>query len=125
MSVINKYYHRALESVVKESFKNNKVVSILGARQCGKSTLVENLYPVIDSVSLKTEFMIAQAKTNPDSFVRGLSIPAFIDEAQRAPEIFGSIQEIADRNPFYSHIFVRFMVLPSLMIWVKPYIIEA
>ncbi|MCR5457079.1 MAG: ATP-binding protein [Clostridiales bacterium] len=102
MSVINKYYHRALESVVKESFKNNKVVSILGARQCGKSTLVENLYPDIDSVSLKTEFMIAQAKTNPDSFVRGLSIPAFIDEAQRAPEIFGSIQEIADRNPFYS-----------------------
>ena len=102
MSVINKYYPRAIEKVVSKSFANNKIVSILGARQCGKSTLIEHLYPDIDIVSLKTDFMAAQAKTNPDSFVRGLSIPAFIDEAQKAPEIFGSLQEIADKNNFYS-----------------------
>ena len=102
MSVINKYYPRAIEKVVSKSFANNKIVSILGARQCGKSTLIEHLYPDIDIVSLKTDFMVAQAKTNPDSFVRGLSIPAFIDEAQKAPEIFGSLQEIADKNNFYS-----------------------
>ena len=102
MSVINKYYPRAIEKVVTKSFANNKIVSILGARQCGKSTLIEHLYPDIDIVSLKTDFMVAQAKTNPDSFVRGLSIPSFIDEAQKAPEIFGSLQEIADKNNFYS-----------------------
>ena len=102
MAVINKYYKRSIEEVVKRSFANNKVVSILGARQCGKSTLVERLYPDMESVSLKSEFMIAQAKANPDSFIRGLSIPAFIDEAQRAPEIFGSIQETVDKNNFYS-----------------------
>ena len=102
MSVINKYYPRAIEKVVSKSFANNKIVSILGARQCGKFTLIEHLYPDIDIVSLKTDFMVAQAKTNPDSFVRGLSIPAFIDEAQKAPEIFGSLQEIADKNNFYS-----------------------
>ena len=102
MSVINKYYPRAIEKVVTKSFANNKIVSILGARQCGKSTLIEHLYPDIDIVSLKTDFMAAQAKTNPDSFVRGLSIPSFIDEAQKAPEIFGSLQEIADKNNFYS-----------------------
>lgn len=102
MSVINKYYPRAIEKVVSKSFANNKIVSIFGARQCGKSTLIEHLYPDIDIVSLKTDFMVAQAKTNPDSFVRGLSIPAFIDEAQKAPEIFGSLQEIADKNNFYS-----------------------
>ena len=102
MSIINKYYPRAIEKVVSKSFANNKIVSILGARQCGKSTLIEHLYPDIDIVSLKTDFMVAQAKTNPDSFVRGLSIPAFIDEAQKAPEIFGSLQEIADKNNFYS-----------------------
>ena len=52
MAVINHYYERALEEVVKKSFANNKIVSILGARQCGKSTLVEHLFPEIDSVSL-------------------------------------------------------------------------
>ena len=102
MAVINHYYERALEEVVKKSFANNKIVSILGARQCGKSTLVEHLFPDIDSVSLKTAFMIAQAKQNPDSFIRGLTIPAFIDEAQRAEEIFGTLQEVTDRNNFYS-----------------------
>ena len=102
MSVVRKYYPRSIENVVKRSFKNNKVVSILGARQCGKSTLIEQLYPNIDSVSLKTDFMVAQAKANPDSFVGGVVIPAFIDEAQRAPEIFGSIQDVVDKNAFYS-----------------------
>ncbi|MBQ7250769.1 MAG: ATP-binding protein [Bacilli bacterium] len=102
MAVINKYYKRAIEDVVVRSFKNNKVVSILGARQVGKSTLVENLFPRMERASLKTAFMINQAKSNPDSFIRGLSIPAFIDEAQRAPEIFGSIQEVVDNNAFYS-----------------------
>jgi len=102
MAVINKYYRRALESVVKESFENNKVVSILGARQCGKSTLVEKLFPGIDSVSLKTELMVMKAKTNPDSFIRGLAVPAFIAYAHRAPELFGSIQNVVDKNNFYS-----------------------
>lgn len=102
MAVIRKYYPRSIEKVVTRSFQNNKVVSILGARQCGKSTLVERLYPGIESVSLKSEFLIAQAKANPDSFIRGLSIPAFIDEAQRAPELFGSIQDVVDQNAFYS-----------------------
>ena len=102
MSVVNRYYKRTVEDVIVKSFANNKIVSILGVRQCGKSTLVEHLFPNIDTISLKTDFMVAQAKTNPDSFVRGLSIPAFIDEAQRAPEIFGSLQETVDKNNRYS-----------------------
>lgn len=102
MPVINKYYKRAIEEVVKHSFENNKIVSILGARQCGKSTLVESIFPDIETVSLKTDFMIASAKANPDSFVRGLSIPAFIDEAQNAPEIFGSLQERVDQQGRYA-----------------------
>lgn len=102
MSVINRYYKRSIESVIENSFKNNKVVSILGARQTGKSTVVNHLFPNIESVSLKTTFMINQARNNPDSFINGLNIPAFIDEAQKAPEIFGTIQEVVDNNNFYS-----------------------
>ena len=102
MSFINIYITRAIESTIKKSFENNKIVSILGARQCGKSTLVEHLYPNINLVSLKTDFMATEANTNPDSFIKGLKIPSFIDEVQKAPKIFGSIQEIVDKNNFYS-----------------------
>lgn len=106
MSVINKYIPRALENVIQKSFKNNKIVSILGARQSGKSTVVEHLFPNINVVSLKTDFMSMQAKANPDSFIKGLSVPSFIDEAQKAPEIFGSLQECVDKNNFYSQFII-------------------
>ncbi len=102
MSVINKYYSRSIEKVINKSFSNNKVVTIIGARQVGKSTLVEKLYPNIDSIALKTDFVVSTAKSNPDSFLKKLSLPAYIDEAQRAPELFGSIQDIVDNNAFYS-----------------------
>ena len=102
MSFINVYITRAIESTIKKSFENNKIVSILGARQCGKSTLVEHLYPNINFVSLKTDFMATEANTNPDSFIKGLKIPSFIDEVQKAPKIFGSIQEMVDKNNYYS-----------------------
>lgn len=102
MSVINTYIPRAIEETIKKSFKNNKIVSVLGARQSGKSTAIEHLYPNINFVSLKTDFMATQANTNPDSFIKGLKIPSFIDEVQKAPKIFGSIQEIVDKNNFYS-----------------------
>ena len=102
MSVINKYYKRSIEDVVERSFKNNKVITILGARQCGKSTLIEKLFPTINTVTLKTDMMANYAKTNPTSFIKNLAIPSFIDEAQKAPEIFGSIQEVVDNNNYYS-----------------------
>lgn len=102
MSVISKYYKRAIEPIITNSFKNNKIVSILGARQTGKSTVIEYLYPNIETISLKTAFMVNQARSNPDSLINNLNLPAFIDEAQRAPEIFGSLQNVVDRNSFYS-----------------------
>ena len=102
MSTINAYISRAIEEVIKQSFANNKIVSLLGARQCGKFTVIEHLYPNIEVVSLKTDFMAMQVRNNPDSFIKGLKIPSFINEAQKAPEIFGSLQEAVDKNNFYS-----------------------
>ena len=52
MSVVNKYYKRALEDVIIKSFSNNKIVSILGARQCGKSTIIEHIFPNIEITHL-------------------------------------------------------------------------
>ncbi|MBO6285710.1 MAG: ATP-binding protein [Bacilli bacterium] len=102
MGVINTYYPRAIEAVVKKSFQNNKIVSLLGARQTGKSTVVEHLFPAMESVSLKTVFTIQSARSNPDSFLAGLGVPAFIDEVQNAPELFGSLQDAVDGRNTYS-----------------------
>lgn len=101
MGIINKYITRNIEKTIKQSFKNNKIVSILGARQTGKSTLVEHCFPKINMVSLKTDFMVLNARKNPESFLRSNPSPCFIDEVQNAPELFGSLQEIVDKNNHY------------------------
>ena len=102
MGVINTYYPRAIESVIEKSFRNNKVVSLLGARQTGKSTVIEHLFPSMETVSLKTIFLIQNARNNPDSFLADIGVPAFIDEVQNAPELFGSIQNAVDQRNSYS-----------------------
>jgi len=101
MGIINKYINRSIEETIIKSFKNNKIVSILGARQIGKSTFVEHAFPKINIVTLKNDFMIMSVKNNPESFLRNNDVPLFIDEIQNVPELFGYIQEIVDKNNFY------------------------
>ncbi len=54
------------------------------------------------SIAFKTNFVISSAQNNTGSFLKKLSFPAYIDEAQKVPELFGSIQDIVDSNTFYS-----------------------
>ncbi len=91
------YKHRLVEKKIQELFKYYPVVAVLGARQVGKSTLVENLFahnlnttvfdPVID---------IGNARQDPDFFLQNIKTPAFFDEVQYAPELLGSIKRKVD-----------------------------
>lgn len=101
MGYINRFINRHLQKKLSDSFLNNKIVTVLGARQTGKSTLIEETFTNIKKISLKTEFIKMNARTNPNSFLLTYSPPCFIDEIQRAPELFGSLQEVVDKNNFY------------------------
>ena len=46
------YYHRHIESVVERISKRKSVLVLTGARQVGKSTMLKQLYPHINYVSL-------------------------------------------------------------------------
>lgn len=93
------YRKRLLENRIKELFQYYPIVAVLGARQVGKSTLVENLFkdgmhtvvfdPVVD---------IGNARQDPDFFIQSISIPAFLDEIQYAPELLNAIKRKVDRK---------------------------
>jgi uncharacterized protein len=98
-SISMKYKPRLIEKKILELFQYYPVVAILGARQVGKSTLVENLFrdqirttvfdPVVD---------IGNARTDPDFFLQNIEPPAFFDEVQYAPELLNSIKRRVDRE---------------------------
>jgi len=93
------YRHRLLEARLEELFQYYPVVAVLGARQVGKSTMVENLFrgraktvvfdPVVD---------VGDAREDPDFFLQNNPPPVFLDEIQFAPELLASIKRRVDRE---------------------------
>jgi hypothetical protein len=85
----------------EESLAHFPVVTVLGARQVGKSTLAQmtssddwpGRYRTLDDVAL-----LDAALADPDGFVGGLDLPVILDEIQRAPDLLRSIKRVVDRD---------------------------
>ncbi len=93
------YRPRLLEAKISELFRFYPVISILGARQVGKSTLVENLFGTdLDAVVFDPVLDIEDARHDPDFFLQNHPPPVFLDEIQYAPEVLGAIKRRVDRN---------------------------
>lgn len=74
------------------------VVSIIGPRQSGKSTLVRNALPDYEYVNLEDETTRLSAMNDPVGFIRSHGSKLIIDEAQYAPSLFSQIQVAADER---------------------------
>ncbi len=77
------------------------VVLVSGARQVGKTTLVTHLarrLALAQQATLDHSGTRERAAEDPELFVEGLRVPAFIDEAQKSPTLFGAIKQQVDQN---------------------------
>jgi predicted AAA+ superfamily ATPase len=88
-----------------EALADTPVVFLRGARQTGKTTLVQRL--VAESadgaaerryISLDSATVLAGALDDPTGFLRNLKKPVIIDEAQRAPSLMLAVKEDVDRE---------------------------
>lgn len=93
-------FYRHITPKVEDALKDTPVVLINGARQIGKSTLVENLkysqkinYHTLDNLNT-----LEAAKTDPLYFIQSNTTLMVIDEIQKAPELFPVIKEAVDKN---------------------------
>ena len=91
---------RNIQSRLQDALADTPVVLLNGARQTGKTTLVQSLagnlsakYFTLDDVAT-----LALARGDPAGFVRNLTGPVVIDEIQKAPELFPAIKLAVDRN---------------------------
>ncbi len=92
------YLHRHIEDIVDKSFGTFKSVLVTGARQTGKSTLLQTNYPDVNAISFDDTFMESQAKENPDMFLSMNGIPLFLDEVQYVPSLFRYLKMHCDKN---------------------------
>ena len=74
------------------------VITILGPRQSGKSTLVRKVFPDKPYVSLENLDERSFAESDPRSFLERFTQGAILDEIQRMPQLLSYIQGIVDEN---------------------------
>jgi len=93
------YLQRHIEKLVFQRGKSYQTVLVTGARQVGKSTLLENSAAKnIPQFSLDDITLLASIKQDMQGFLDNNKPPIFIDEIQYAPELFRGIKMIIDKK---------------------------
>jgi len=95
-------YKRHVTQKLADALSDTPVVVVNGARQSGKSTLVQSLIAPLAGVrrylSMDDPAVLHAAQSDPAGFINGLQGPVTLDEVQRAPEIFLPIKAAVDRQ---------------------------
>jgi len=94
------YYPRWVEPRLVEALEDSPVVLIHGPRQCGKTTLAQEVgrrrryaYQTFDD-----EVVRNAAVADPIGFVAGLPRRTILDEVQRVPTLFTALKSAVDRD---------------------------
>lgn len=99
LGVVDMYIQRHLEKQIIEASKYYPVVMVCGARQVGKSTLLNHLraetrkYVSLDDMNARR-----LAENDPALFFETYGLPILIDEFQRVPSILLEIKRIVDEK---------------------------
>ncbi|MBQ3372408.1 MAG: ATP-binding protein [Oscillospiraceae bacterium] len=86
------YYHRQLERKILEIAKEFACITLYGARQTGKSTMIRNLFPEYEYITLDNSKERILASDDPELFLDAHSTPLIIDEIQKVLALMESIK---------------------------------
>lgn len=95
----NSFIHRDLQEELERICKLFPVVVVTGPRQSGKTTLCKNMFAGFHYVNLERASLREQIASLPEEFLKQYSQGVILDEIQQFPELFSSIQVVADEIP--------------------------
>ncbi|MDO5473311.1 MAG: ATP-binding protein [Akkermansia sp.] len=94
---LNDFRERSMSSKVEELSRVFSCVLVTGARQVGKSTMLQHIMPPdMRYVTLDDYAMSDYAKNDPMGFLEEMGEPLCIDEIQYAPELLRAIKMRVD-----------------------------
>lgn len=89
---------RQLERELLAQLNEYPIVTVLGPRQAGKTTLVLSALPDYEYVSLETPDIRQFAQEDPRAFLNQYSSKVIFDEIQRVPELLSYLQGMVDED---------------------------
>lgn len=93
---------RNITGKILDAITDTPVVLITGARQTGKSTLVQRLAGLNHTnrqyITFDILTILAAAQSDPQGFIEGLEGSVILDEIQRVPELLLPIKTSVDKN---------------------------
>ena len=90
---------RAIEPEFRMLLLEYPVVTILGPRQAGKTTLARNVLPDYAYRNLELPHLREFATRDPRGFLAEAGAPVILDEIQRVPELLSYLQDAVDAHP--------------------------
>lgn len=100
------YFRRQIEPKLAASLKQYPVVTLMGPRQSGKTTLIKHALPNYPYVNLEDpsqrEVILADVRSFFDRYPNGL----ILDEIQRMPSLLSTIQVLVDQQSEKTGLFV-------------------
>lgn len=92
------YIERAITPILRDRVFSSKCLLLTGARQVGKTTLIEHIFPEYNRVNFDDRLTRLQAKDEPKLFFMNNPKPLFIDEVQKESSILEEIKLAVDRS---------------------------
>ena len=123
------YVQRLLENLLAETIDTRSLVYLNGMRQCGKSTLVQNLSvkKELNYITFDNPASLFFARNDPAGFVEQLSQDKLnvIDEVQLAPELFRQFKMAVDRKRLAGKDRALYVLTGSANIFALPKLADA
>ena len=95
---MNSYIKRHAEPTVEKLSKMFGAILVAGPRQAGKTTMLSKITSGITYVTLDDIIIRAGAREQSGTFFKDNPPPVFVDEIQKAPELFPQIKMLIDRD---------------------------
>jgi len=90
--------YRTITKELLTQLREYPVVTVIGPRQAGKTTLVRNVLPDYSYVSLEDPENRQLANDDPKAFLKRYSGKTIFDEVQRTPHLLSYLQGIVDEE---------------------------
>lgn len=92
------YITRQQEPLLNRIANQFPAILLTGARQVGKSTLLQKVFADYAYMTLDDPMLRQQAQMEPYLFVNTCQLPTILDEVQYAPEIFSLLKMVIDQK---------------------------
>ncbi len=92
------FIERKLSSAIRRLQNKFPILAITGPRQSGKTTLIKNLFPDYQYITLENADIRERAFIDPNAFLKTYSNKVVFDEIQQAPFLFSYLQTKVDND---------------------------